>query len=272
MSDPRRGRWVMAGREPVEGIVVHCNHEKDKPGRATTWLAVLSLLLSCLALASTTSVQTVLDDFWTNKLPNRLDRPLPASAITVSSSSFRQDPDADLFTPADLVDGKLDTAWSECRPDRRPGEDVAGRSSACTEPPTARRQDCEDPTGGGDEVQGIGEWVELSFSEPVVLKRLRLWNGLQSSDALFLRNPRIKELRVDLGGDQPSQQWALMDVPYGQTLTLPSPVEATRLRFTIAATYPGECILGDDGRTLRPYFDTSVSELQVIPEGLPRTS
>jgi hypothetical protein len=111
--------------------------------------------------------------------------------------------------------------------------------------------------------QGLGEWLELSFDEPVHPYALMLRGGYFLDERRLRRNSRPRLVRVDLDGY--SVLWHLADPvaagfeaarqapavlhPVQDPPPWPSSTLTTRVRLTLLEVYPGEahedtCISG----------------------------
>lgn len=104
----------------------------------------------------------------------------------------------------------------------------------------------------GKKDAGVGESVVLTLPKPMVVKELRLLNGVAVTEETFQKNNRVTKLKVEAGG-APQE----IDVPdkFGEFQSLPisggKPV--TTLKLTITGTAAGSA-----------FNDTCISELQVI--------
>lgn len=154
------------------------------------------------------------------------DKPIavkaPRSLATTAKASSVLAP-ADAYHPGYLFDGRLDFGWVE-----------------------------------GVKGPGIGESMTLTFSAPVTLTALELWNGYQRSDDHFKKNARAKKLSVVIDGAEPIEL-AVKDAQGSQKLLLPKPTSTTSLTFTIKEAYPGS-----------KYDDLVLSELRVWDSEGPR--
>ncbi len=106
---------------------------------------------------------------------------------------------------------------------------------------------------------GLGESMTLTFTAPVTLTALELWNGYQRSADHFAKNARAKKVALSLDGAAPLEL-SVKDVQGPQKLMLPKPTSATTLTLTIKQAYPGS-----------KYDDLVLSELRVWDEQGPRS-
>jgi hypothetical protein len=107
------------------------------------------------------------------------------------------------YDPENLLDGDLETAWSE----------------------------------GADGI-GEGEWVEMTFERSTTLTALEIANGYQKDRRRFDGNPRVDELRLEFS-DGTTQNVRLYDDMGWQYIT-PEPMHTESLRLIIVSVYPGD--------------------------------
>ena len=93
------------------------------------------------------------------------------------------------YQPANLFDSRYDFAWST----------------------------------NGKKTAGIGESVQVTFSQPQNLSGLIVWNGYQRSEEHFRANGRVTKILVSDG--QASQTVALADRMGGQRIGFVSPLK-----------------------------------------------
>lgn len=148
----------------------------------------------------------------------RAPRGLPATARASSVLA-----PADAYHPGYLFDGRLDFGWVE-----------------------------------GVKGPGLGESMTLTFTAPVTLTALELWNGYQRSDDHFKKNARAKKLTVTVDGAEPIEL-AVKDAQGSQKLLLPRPATTKSLTLTIKEAFPGT-----------KYDDLVLSELRVWDAEGPR--
>ncbi len=130
---------------------------------------------------------------------------------------------ADAYHPGYLFDGRLDFGWVE-----------------------------------GVKGPGIGESMALTFTAPITITAIELWNGYQRSDDHFKKNARAKKITVTVDGTEPIEL-AVKDAQGPQKLTLPKPATTRSLTLTIKEAYPGT-----------KYDDLVLSELRVWDAEGPR--
>jgi hypothetical protein len=121
------------------------------------------------------------------------------------------------YGPRSLFDGDMSTAWAE------------------------------GAAGAGDQ-----EWVLLSWPAEQSLRGIHVANGYAKSSQLFMKNGRVKRLRLTFPDGQ-SASLPVRDAPEPQILSLPSPVRAQWVKIEIEDAIPGE-----------KYSDTAISELQPL--------
>jgi hypothetical protein len=100
---------------------------------------------------------------------------------------------------------------------------------------------------------GVGEWVEFTFAEPVNLQHLEIATGFQRKDPqlgdLFSANGRVTALRVQVNGEQQATLLKIEDKAGLQKLGLEARGVRT-LRLTIAEVASGD-----------RWSDTAISEI-----------
>lgn len=92
---------------------------------------------------------------------------------------------------------------------------------------------CEGAAG-----DGIGEWVELRYGRRVRFRTLMIANGYSRSKATYADNGRVRQVRIQTD-DGVSAAATLRDNDAHQEVRLPRWSNATRVRLTIIAVYPG---------------------------------
>lgn len=92
---------------------------------------------------------------------------------------------------------------------------------------------CEGSAG-----HGIGERVEMHFDQPGLFRTVIIMPGYQKSARIWEANGRPSRVTLDVGGAAPIS-FDLPDRMGELRLTLPSPVETSRLALTIDAVHPG---------------------------------
>lgn len=136
--------------------------------------------------------------------------PVPAERITVTASSFLA-PDAEAgisYTPLNLLDGDLTTAWNS----------------------------------ETDDDQGRGETLTFRFSEPVDLKGIRFVNGYTKSGTVYAANHRVRELVVRTDGLV--QPITLMDIMEEQEAEFAFGL-TSKVEIEIVEIYQGDGFLDD---------------------------
>lgn len=153
--------------------------------------------------------------------PEAVGEPVEQRVATARASSSLPPAGSTTHGPGNLIDGDPASAWNE-----------AGEGS------------------------GTGQWVALELVEPAQIARLLVWNGHQKG-ALFNENARVRDVRIELGGE--SFTATLLDTRGPQAVDLPEPVPADEIRLTIEAVYPGT-----------RYDDAALSEVRLL--GLPASA
>jgi len=240
----------------------YSTRDRDRP--RVPVLSVLALIVSAIAIVFPAPAHQWLDDRTGFFFPNTKNTPL--AGLLVSTSSSREDLHGDMWSGDNLLDHDVKSAWSECalvsprvgQPERRsncaePRFSGLSQSALCANP----SKYASDPT-----VQGIGQYVEFTILGGADLKAIVIRNGIQKSDQLYLRNPRVRALRVSVDGHDLGQL-NLKDDRGPQFFDLF--IHATHVRLTIVGTYLGQCITGPKGEQLGYYYDTSLSDVDLVP-------
>lgn len=97
---------------------------------------------------------------------------------------------------------------------------------------------------------GVGEWVQLRFPTPRLVRRIRMVNGYDKGPR-WEQNNRIRRASIQLS-DGSSFNWHLADTRAWQEFVLPMPVVSRYVQLSIDAVYRG---------SRRDWNDTSISEL-----------
>ncbi|MFT3710969.1 MAG: hypothetical protein QM817_25365 [Archangium sp.] len=147
--------------------------------------------------------------------------PVRLEAVAKASSVLSP---ADAYHPGYLFDGRLDFGWVE-----------------------------------GVKGPGIGESMTLTFTAPVTMVAVEVWNGYQRSDDHFKKNARAKKVTLTVDGAA-AQEFTLKDAQGAQKLALTKPTSTKSLTLTIKEAYPGT-----------KYDDLVLSELRVWDEQGPRS-
>jgi len=156
----------------------------------------------------------------------RKSEDITSEAKVLASSSLPDDKNHGwTYGPASAVDGDKETCWSE-----------------------------------GDDGDGVGEWIKLSFPEKVVVTRIGVIPGYDrifrdDVGDRFYKNNRVRELRVEFS-DGTTQSLRFKDSREMQFFVVPEK-ETRYLRFTVAGVYT-------DGAK---WADCCISEITV--EGYP---
>ena len=115
-----------------------------------------------------------------------------------------------------------------------------------------------DPTtcwAEGADGDGVGEWAQLRFPTPKLVRRIRVINGY-AKGRRWEQNSRVKRASIQLS-DGSSFDWRLRDTEEWQEFVLPAPIVTRYVQFTIDEVYRG---------TRTDWRDASVSELAVDAE------
>lgn len=122
-------------------------------------------------------------------------------ANSASASSVLKATSTINYGATNLLDGDLTTAWNE-----------------------------------GAEGPGVGEWVRLAFTEPVVLARVEIANGYQKDSERFRGNARVKSLKLEYSSGT-TQLIDLLDTEDFQSVTTVR--KSTEwIKLTIVSVYP----------------------------------
>ena len=215
---------------------------------------VASLVVALGFFVQFRSIKDPLEKFLEGDVPNVQNRALGIDRFGAPiASTYRQDLGGNVHRPLNVLDGDPSTGWAECK-GGEPTHDATARAIPGT---------C---TGGSGVNSGRGEWIELPLTNGVDLKTIRVRNGFQGNNELFLRNPRVKELEIALrdgsGESFPPQEVTLLDEFGFQTFALiDNGQNVSTIRLTILSSYPGESYRGKE-----PFTDTTISDVELIPE------
>lgn len=112
-----------------------------------------------------------------------------------------------------------------------------------------------EPWCEGTRGSGIGEWLQLDFTAPVDITEIRLANGFQSGDFLYVLNSRPQAVSIVADGEW-IDEWVLADQRDWQSYTLGGDVTpgitATSLRLVIEDIIEGW-----------EFDDTCIAEVEV---------
>lgn len=149
---------------------------------------------------------------------DRLPLNLMYSRITASSTLAAQESELDPgevfhYLPFHAFDGDRDTTWAE-----------------------------------GSPGHGVGEWLQVDFTSPVMVKGFDIRNGYWRLEQRLHENSRVKRLRVDFS-DGTSEEFTLVDPVlqnYGQLfrgngerIEFAKTHVTSNVRFTVLEVYPG---------------------------------
>ena len=122
--------------------------------------------------------------------------------------------------------------WSICASSvlEAQGADAFGPGNLAKEDGSAW---CEGVAG-----DGVGEWIELRYGGRVRFRTLMIANGYARTKATYAENGRVRQIRI-VTDDGVSAVATLRDADSHQAVRLPRWSNATRVRLTILAVYPG---------------------------------
>jgi len=144
--------------------------------------------------------------------------PIQVRPTAAVASSTLKSTSTRSFGATNLLDGDVTTAWEE-----------------------------------GADGPGLGEWVRLEFSEPLVITRLEIANGYQRDEDRFEGNPRVKTMKVEFS-DETTILVDLADTTAYQTIA-PTVREVEWVKLVIISVYPGD-----------RWEDTALSEIRVFAQ------
>jgi hypothetical protein len=112
-----------------------------------------------------------------------------------------------------------------------------------------------DPWCEGAQGPGSGEWLQLDFSAPLEITEIRLANGYQDGDYLYVLNNRVKTMSIYIDGERMAE-WELDDNGDWQSYTIAGDVApgitADNVRLVIEDAIEGWA-----------YEDTCIAEVEV---------
>lgn len=109
------------------------------------------------------------------------------------------------YGPENLLDGNLDTAWSQAGSD------------------------------GG--IAPVGSWVAFDLPQTTDVMRVSVINGYVKSDETYAENARVRDITISDGSGR-SIRTTLDDVRTSQAITVDFP-SATTITITVESVYPG---------------------------------
>jgi hypothetical protein len=109
----------------------------------------------------------------------------------------------------------------------------------------------------GVDGQGIGEWIVIEFDQLRLVKAIEINNGYNKDRDIYLKNSRVKEIKVEFSRGVKPVVVLLKDTGNPQPIPLSHdhPLKTSRIKFTIESVYPGT-----------KFEDTAISELHVVSE------
>ena len=107
-------------------------------------------------------------------------------------------------------------------------------------------------------IDEAGQWIEVTLAPASRLDTLVINNGYQASNAAFLGNRRVKDIRISVDGGTPIEA-RLKDTAKAQRVDLGG-VTGSRIRIEIVTTY-GPKKTAYPGS---PFDDAAISEISVI--------
>lgn len=150
----------------------------------------------------------------------------PVAGVPTASSSLPPT-EGVRYGAANLVDGRVETAWIE-----------------------------------GERGSGLGSWVQLDLPAPTPVRALKLWNGYWASGDLWQRHNRVKDLEVTFS-DGSKAVFTLKDAHAPEVLVLPAPVTTTSVKLKVRSVYSGTTF-GDTPLSELVLLDTQ-AELPTTP-------
>ena len=152
----------------------------------------------------------VAGDCWTDgSEPSSKAPKLDAYVTSVVASSELAPVGSNTYFATNVLDGRLETAWTE---------GIAG--------------------------DGEGEWLEVRFDRPVTVTELGVFNGYQKSPSLLADNGWPTCLQVTVDGEPPPTVIQRMSATYGAFEAIVWPLDlqhpTTTLRISIVSAVPGE--------------------------------
>ena len=139
---------------------------------------------------------TAADPSTATSLPVAPERPRAAT-----ESSALKATNARNYRATNLLDGNLETAWTE-----------------------------------GADGPGLGEWVEFQFTLPLTLVRIEVANGYQLDESRFRSSARIKTVQLEYS-DGETQLVDLLDTQEYQSIDA-LPVRTEWIKMTIVSVHP----------------------------------
>lgn len=124
-------------------------------------------------------------------------------ASSVLKPQIDNDRQLTTYGPANVVDGRLETAWVEGK------------------------------TGNGE-----GDWLIVDFGAPRRLTGIEIYNGYHKNASLFQRNNRIRDVEIVLS-DATILSRTLNDAPGPQSIMLAKETTADWVQIKIVSVYPG---------------------------------
>lgn len=149
------------------------------------------------------------DNTWRNvqvsvkEMGTALGKYKSASNVTASSQLIEKHRPSDAYKPANLVDGKKHTAWSE---------------------------------GAGG--HGIGQWVKFGFDTPKNVKAVNIIAGYTKTQRIYNSNSRVKKIKICFS-DGKTQVAALKDKYGSQRILIDRDTPTKYIKLEIMDVYPG---------------------------------
>jgi hypothetical protein len=204
-------RSADADEDTGDGLKVVHRHDPER----TIWTAVTVVVVGLL-LGAAIGVLIVLEVGPFSRIGD--DETMPVfeesrygaatdlTADAIGTRSTQSQGDSQSHAPANMLDGDLDTAW----------------------------------TNDGREVpDGEGEVVAVEFDEPVWLRQIVLANGAQRDSERYEANARLERVVLALG-DGREVEVNLLDQLGFQSVTLDEPMLVDRVRIDVRDTFDGE--------------------------------
>jgi hypothetical protein len=102
----------------------------------------------------------------------------------------------------------------------------------------------------GAKGSGTGESLAFSFSSPVNISKIKIWNGLLISDVHYTANERVKTFSFSSSGES-GKDYTITDSQSPQTVQLDKTLTGKDFRFEIKNVYAG-----------KSYKDTVISDIK----------
>jgi hypothetical protein len=146
--------------------------------------------------------------------PKRAGPQAGISQVTASTVLVEKGRAKDFYAPAKAIDGNLNTCWCKQTKD-----------------------------------SGIGQWLQLDFAKPSIVRAVRVYPGCGESEAVYSANNRIYKVEVSAGSLQTTVDVGREQRFHDLGVATKDPVSS--LRLTVVDVFRG-----------RDYNDTCIAEVQ----------